>query len=203
MVIFKGQDDGTGAVGNPIIYTGVTLTFTGTLRAFFQRKYLSDFTITSVEGTFVSQVAGTSLAQTQIIGSLDTLVNGHTGDTYEEVNLADGGVGTGTGAEATVIVNPSGVITSVIITNGGSGYAVSDELDIPGSVIGGGNQGLTLTLSNLQPIYTTQIVNLKQVYMDAEDALDTTGNLIFTVYNTLDHDLNYKYAFVTRIYDSL
>jgi hypothetical protein len=55
MVIFKGQDDGTGASNDPIVYTGVTLTFTGTLRAFFQRKYLSDFTITSVEGTFVSQ----------------------------------------------------------------------------------------------------------------------------------------------------
>ena len=39
--------------------------------------------------------------------------------------------------------------------------------------------------------------------MDVEDALDTSGNLVFKVYNTLDHDLNYKYAFVTRIYDTL
>jgi hypothetical protein len=55
----------------------------------------------------------------------------------------------------------------------------------------------------MAPTYATQIVNLKQVYMDAEDALDTSGNLIFTVHNTLDHDLNYKYSFVVRIYNTL
>ena len=202
MVIFKGQDDGTGASNDPIVYTGVTLTFTGTLRAFFQRKYLSDFTITSVEGTFVSQSASGVIAQNQIIGSMNTDVADHDPGT-DTVTLTGGA---GSGAQASVQrtgANGSAVITSVIITNGGTGYAVSNVLTIPGVDIGGTDQTLTLTISDMLPTYTTQIVNLKQVYMDAEDALDTSGNLIFTVYNTLDHNLNYKYAFVTRIYNTL
>ena len=203
MVIFKGQDDGTGASNDPIVYTGVTLTFTGTLRAFFQRKYLSDFTITSVEGTFVSQSASGVIAQNQIIGSMNADTADHDAGT-DTVTLTGGD---GSGAQASVQRTGAtgfATITSVIITAGGTGFAVGNTLTIPGgSPIGGTAQTLTLTISDMLPTYTTQVVDLKQVYMDAEDALDTSGNLIFTVHNTLDHDLNYKYSFVVRIYNTL
>jgi hypothetical protein len=203
MVIFKGQDDGTGASNDPIVYTGVTLTFTGTLRAFFQRKYLSDFTITSVEGTFVSQSATSAIAQTNIVGSLDTPLTTNYSVGSTTVTLTGGSPTTS--ATAAIVTGAGGggvIITSVTINNVNAGYAVGDQLTIP-ATLGGSSQTLTLTLANMLPEYTTQVVNLKQVYMDAEDAIDTTGNLIFTVYNTLDHDLNYKYAFVTRIYNTL
>ena len=104
----------------------------------------------------------------------------------------------------TVTIGTSGFPTSIIVTTGGSNYAVGDIVSLVSGDIGGGSaEALTLTIPDMLPTYTTQVVNLKKVYMDVEDALDTSGNLVFKVYNTLDHNLNYKYAFVTRIYDTL
>ena len=203
MIILKGDNGADGGASTPRIYVGATLKFTGTLRQFSQKRLLSDFTITEVDGTIVSQSASDEIIQTQIVGSLDTpLVGSHTADTYEAVNLTTV-TGTGAGAEATVIVNSSGDITSVVITDGGSGYDVGDELDIPGSTIGGLNQGLTLTLANMLPAYEKELLTLKKVYIKAEDVDVTTGPLRFRVYNTFTWDLNYKYAIIFRIWNNL
>jgi hypothetical protein len=71
------------------------------------------------------------------VATVDTLVagTGYTNGTYENVPLRSN-TGTGSGALATVVVALT-VVSSVTITKKGSGYAVDDELAVPGAYAGG------------------------------------------------------------------
>ncbi len=68
---------------------------------------------------------------------------GYTPGTYTNVSMTGGA---GTGFTATVTVNSAGVVTSVVPTNCGSGYAANTSLTASTSVIGAGS-GFTYVLS--------------------------------------------------------
>jgi hypothetical protein len=74
--------------------------------------------------------------------TLGSLVGGtlYTDGTYNNVAITD--VGAGTLATANVVVE-GGVVTSVEIVLGGSGYAANDALSIAAASIGGTGSGLT------------------------------------------------------------
>ena len=135
------------------------------------------------------------------MGSLFSPTSGHTPGTYNNVNL--GTNGSGTGAEATVTVGSSGAITSIIVTNGGSGYEVADYITIGAAAIGGTTETFPLQIADMLPTYTKDRVNLTNVWIKAEDIDITNGTLRFRVYNAIDFDLNYKNSLIIRIFNNL
>lgn len=97
--------------------------------------------------------------QTGIITTVDTIVHGsdHTEGTYLAVAL---GGGTGTGAEATVVVNASGEVTEVTITDGGTGYLIGDTLlTISNGVIGGAANATVDVASLLGEVATVTVTD--------------------------------------------
>jgi hypothetical protein len=79
------------------------------------------------------------------IVSLGTIVGGslYTDDTYTDVALTGG---TGTGAEATIVVE-DGAVTEVTITKDGKGYAVGDELSASADDVGGTGSGFKVPVT--------------------------------------------------------
>jgi hypothetical protein len=79
------------------------------------------------------------------IVSLGTIVGGslYTDDTYTDVALTGG---TGTGAEATIVVE-NGAVTEVTITKDGKGYAVGDELSASADDVGGTGSGFKVPVT--------------------------------------------------------
>jgi hypothetical protein len=100
------------------------------------------FTLTSVgESSHGTVVQGDAGLVTYIPGfvaktsTISTVSADHTDGTYEAVALTGG---TGAGALATVVISTNGV-SSVTVTNYGSGYVAGDTLTISKSIIGGDN----------------------------------------------------------------
>jgi hypothetical protein len=62
--------------------------------------------------------------------------SGYNPGTYNSVYLNGG---TGNGVVADITVSNAGVVTSVTLVSGGWGYATSDALTIPGTLLGGGS----------------------------------------------------------------
>lgn len=79
------------------------------------------------------------------IVSLGTIVGGsqYTDETYTDVALTGG---TGTGAEATIVV-ADGAVTEVTITKDGKGYAVGDELSAKADDVGGTGSGFKVPVT--------------------------------------------------------
>ena len=125
-----GVDSGTNLLGS---YTsGGTLGTAGTF---------SDVaTTTSGTGTSLTLNVTTSTSNGKLSSATDALLASITVNTSDANNATYVGVpldgGSGTGAEATVVVSGNAV-TSIKVTAVGSGYALSDILKISLSVIGG------------------------------------------------------------------
>ena len=81
------------------------------------------------------------------VGATNTIAGGtlYTTGTYINVPLTGGN---GTGAVATIVV-AGGAVTTVTITNAGSGYYLGNTLSCLASNIGGTGSGFTLTLNTL------------------------------------------------------
>lgn len=83
--------------------------------------------------------------------TVDTLVggSGYTGaGTYTDVPLTGG---TGSGAQATIVV-AGGAVTSVTITKRGKDYVVDDELSAANTNLGGAGSGFTVDVASVQLI---------------------------------------------------
>jgi gliding motility-associated-like protein len=82
----------------------------------------------------------------------------YTNGTYLSVPLTGG---TGTGALATVVVS-GGVVSSVAVTNGGSGYTIGDVLSCNATSVGGTGSGFSITITNITaiPADVTQLLTL-------------------------------------------
>lgn len=81
------------------------------------------------------------------VATLGTVVpgTGYANGTYENVPLTGG---TGTGALATVVV-ASTVVSTVTITQAGSGYTVGDSLGVPAAFAGGTGSGGSAPVATL------------------------------------------------------
>jgi hypothetical protein len=207
MVILTGVDDGVGSVADPQNRANITLKYTGTLWKYLNYPRLTDFTITNVDGTFIKKTTTGVISQTQLVSyAADNLLG--MPSTYTTANVVDsGGAGT-TNAEATITVTNNNP-TSITITDGGSGYEIGDVIQFLGTDIFAGATANTAILIQLTaPImvanYEQLRVNLEQVYIRAEDITGVDNSTLkFTIYNTLDYDLNYKYSNILRAYSSL
>lgn len=89
-----------------------------------------------VSGAQLIKFFGGSFIPATGVKTLGTLTGGtgYTDGTYTGVPLTGG---TGTGATATIVVS-GGIVTSVTLENGGTGYTASDSLSASTSVIGAG-----------------------------------------------------------------
>ena len=87
------------------------------------------------------------------LGAISAAGSGYTDGTYTKVPLTGG---TGDGAIATVVVS-GGVVTTVTLTDGGSGYTVADSLSAPADSIGG-----TCTSAFAVPVATLSTVTVKK-----------------------------------------
>jgi hypothetical protein len=202
MVILTGVDDGVGSVADPQNRANITLKYTGTLWKYLNYPRLTDFTITNVDGTFIERTTTGVISQTQILSYLTSNTLSGIGGTVTTSNvLEDNGT-----AYATITVTNNNP-TSVVITNGGSGYEIGDTIKFLGSDIYGGGSGFiqfVLTAAIMVANYEQLRVNLEQVYIRAEDITGVDNSTLkFTIYNTLDYDLNYKYSNILRAYSSL
>lgn len=86
-----------------------------------------------------------SIVQGQI-GTLSSTITGGSGyapGTYANVPLTNGN---GSGATATIVVNSSGVVTSVTLNDGGQFYAVGDILGASASNLGNSGSGFAVTV---------------------------------------------------------
>ncbi len=200
---------GAGTTADPNIQAGITIKYTGTLYQYFGNSYLSDFTLTEVDGTFVSKSNSDVIAQINIVGSIGSPpATGHNQGSYSPVLLTTA-TGVGSGAEATININSLGTITQVIITDGGNNYAVGNQLTIPSAAgawgtIGGSDETITLTVGDMVPDFTKQVCNLQQMWIKAEDSEDTvSGQLRLKVYNTLNYRIFYKSSIIVRQWNQL
>ena len=66
--------------------------------------------------------------------------------TYSDVSLTNG---SGSGATATFVVNSSGSVASVTLTNGGNFYVVGDILGVSNASLGGAGSGFAITVSTI------------------------------------------------------
>lgn len=91
--------------------------------------------------------------------SLTDLVAGtlYTSGTYTAVNLTGG---TGTGAQATIVVSAGGV-SSVTLTASGTGYTTGDVLSAAAASIGGTGSGFSITVASVDS-FTADDKNLWQ-----------------------------------------
>jgi hypothetical protein len=86
-----------------------------------------------------------SIVQGQI-GTLSSSITGGSGyapGTYANVPLTNGN---GSGATATIVVNSSGVVSSVTLNDGGQFYAVGDILGASASNLGNSGSGFAVTV---------------------------------------------------------
>jgi len=96
------------------------------------------------------------LPESIVQGSVKTVSfvggSGYTNGTYYNVSLSGG---QGSGAKATITVSGN-VVTSVTITEGGSGYAINNSLTAAVSDIGGTGGGFVITVTDIaNPTGTT------------------------------------------------
>ena len=65
------------------------------------------------------------------------------------VHTADPTGGSGTGLRVDVTIDAGGAVTTVAITQGGTGYAQGDTVTVAGADLGGGNADLTITINTV------------------------------------------------------
>ena len=141
---------GTGAtanvtVSNTGIVTGVTIVNPGV-------GYKAGDYLTAVPNVIGGTGAGFSVPiatlMTNRIGTTGTVTGGaaYTNGTYNNVPLTGG---SGVGATATVTI-AGGVVTTVAITNPGSGYKVGDTLSALAASVGGTGAGFSVPVSTLR-----------------------------------------------------
>lgn len=105
----------------------------------------------------------------------NNLVGGssYTNGTYTTVPLTGG---SGTGAEATIVV-AGNVVTTVTITTAGNGYVVGDQLSADVGDIGGTGSGFTVDVATSEDKFTPDDLNLWQ-FDGFFDATGGNNNLI-------------------------
>lgn len=79
--------------------------------------------------------------------------------TVETLYNAELSGGSGEGASAVIKINPSGQITDIEISNGGSGYKVGDELTVVGVATTNGHNPETVTVSSIYD-HTNEVISL-------------------------------------------
>ena len=82
--------------------------------------------------------------------------SGYTTGTYTNVPLFNSGVSSGEGALFTIVVNSSGEVSEVTVTNPGSGYVVNEQLTATNTDIGNGS-GFYDTKQDHSRIYNQRI----------------------------------------------
>jgi len=130
--------NGTGAIGK------VTVNNSGDISAVEITASGSGYAINDELG-IVSDRIENQVLTVLLINDLDDNI----GNIYTNVPLAEGD---GTGAKATVVVSANGgsdEIQSVTITDGGSGYAVNNDLIIKAGYIGTGGGGGTVRVASI------------------------------------------------------
>lgn len=149
---FNGAAYANGTLGVGATLTAAANSFLGTVGAYQDLSVGSRVLVdlyTSVStpdyksnGIYVVSVLGSA---TNGIATTSTLVGGsaYTNGTYVHVPLTGG---TGSGAQATVVVS-GGAVTSVTITNPGTGYTVADTLSASNTNLGGTGSGFSVDVA--------------------------------------------------------
>lgn len=124
------------------------------------------------QGDASVDVAGEPASQTQVINTaattgaiaaLGAITAGtlYTNGTYTGVPLTGG---TGSGAQATIVVSGGGV-TAVTLTKQGTGYTVNDALSAAAANIGGTGSGFSIPVSSITQqitlLPTTRVIELE------------------------------------------
>ncbi len=150
-------------------FAGVTIADTGIGNAFVAGGW----------GLVLDTVAGGNIGSVGPIGTVDTITdaaNDHTPNTYADVAL---GGGSGTGAKATVVVDGTGLVTSVTITDGGTAYALADNgLTIPNATIGGAGAAATVDVATITGYELTTIAGGD--ILDGGESYEGSDALIIT-----------------------
>jgi hypothetical protein len=108
------------------------------------------------------QFGGPILTTNNLVGG-----SSYTNGTYTTVALTGG---SGTGAEATIVV-AGNVVTTVTITTEGNGYAVGDTLSAPNTSIGGTGSGFSVDVATVDDRFAANAQNLWQF----DGFFDATG----------------------------
>jgi len=98
---------------------------------------------------------------------------GYVAGTYASVPLTGG---SGTGAQATIVVNASGAVSSVTITTAGSNYNIGDVLSASSANIGGTGSGFTYSVTLLANSVTSNALRVKGDILPQADSLYNLGS---------------------------
>lgn len=141
----------------------------------------------SISGTFMNGTSPTNDLSFTVSSVANTRIVGQANSTYSNLPSSTL-VGLGTGATFNVTRNTFGDISSIIVKNGGVGYALTDKLKISGSLVGGVTPADDLYLTpkvlgtNKLPstLYVTKIDNDNYKV----SGLSTSNELNITSYGT-------------------
>ncbi|UIY28696.1 glycoside hydrolase family 28 protein [Neorhizobium galegae] len=123
-------------------------------------------------GDFLSSTSSLIGAAGVTGGSITAPGSGYTNGSYPNVPLTGG---TGTGAQATIVVT-GGQVTTVTRTAQGSGYGIGNVLSAAAASIGGTGSGFTYTVSSVASGFSYRIDSIHGAAFDPLDIAAKTGS---------------------------
>lgn len=135
------------------------------------------------------------------LGNSSFVISGGTGYTAGTYTLVPLTGGSGTGAQATIIVS-SGAVTTVTITAAGTNYNIGDVLSCLASNIGGTGSGFTYSVTVLSNSVISNALRVKGDYLPQADSLYSLGSSSKRFQQIYTRQINAQYYYGNSPFES-
>ena len=115
-----------------------------------------------------------------LVAAINQNTNGAAAATYNDVTFST--VGSGINLTASVTINGGGVVSSITVANGGSGYVNGEQITAAAALIGNGSQDLIIVLTSADLVggAVTSVVQTQGTLFRPNDTITVTAGEIGT-----------------------